>query len=428
MEFPEAIRFMNNAYEVLINITSLCNLNCYSCSSGCTYSNTNSNFLSLIQLEKNLKKLKSLGSGLKLIIFSGGEPLLHPQFIDLCKITNQIFFETPIIVFTNGILLKQYNEENLIEFQKLNVKFSISLYPIEEMYNEIFCTMEKLEKYNLTTSLIDKGRPLFYKNTFHENNNINNTDHFFSCSNNKQKFFTIIDDKIFGCNESIFFYNLNLEFSSNDYKYIEKLQSENEIFELKAHPHSMCKKCSFSNSDGQGYIIWHTQNEISSNFKTSLLELFLYEYENYLKLINNNQRLINCLKNPNFDFSIMKNDSSTGYERMITRYFNGIADVNILIDNSFSFLDIAILKEFLQQQKKIKKMNIYIYCENLNLEQQKKIFQYFSPTLELNNIYIFKNSEDIINNSYCNKYITLNASDFQKLKDKAYIINNLMER
>lgn len=46
--------------------------------------------------------------GVTLAVFSGGEPLLHPDIIDMCSVFRQ--FNIPVTVLTNGLLLEKWAE------------------------------------------------------------------------------------------------------------------------------------------------------------------------------------------------------------------------------------------------------------------------------------------------------------------------------
>ena len=66
---------------------------------------------------------------LKTLMLIGGEPLLHPNILELCKIAREIFPNAIIDIYTNGILLDKFNSQQIELFKELNIYFSIGLYP-----------------------------------------------------------------------------------------------------------------------------------------------------------------------------------------------------------------------------------------------------------------------------------------------------------
>lgn len=92
-----------------IELTHKCNLRCFYC-----YQNsspeTKSNFISTKQLFKKLLELKK--KGLSTIEITGGEPLLHPEFVSIFKFCAENF--QLVSLLTNGILVDNY----LIELMK----------------------------------------------------------------------------------------------------------------------------------------------------------------------------------------------------------------------------------------------------------------------------------------------------------------------
>ena len=61
----------------------------------------------------------------------GGEPLLHPQVLDFCKITRELFPYSEIVLVSNGILLHKFTDEDIYTFNKLKIGLCISDYNIK---------------------------------------------------------------------------------------------------------------------------------------------------------------------------------------------------------------------------------------------------------------------------------------------------------
>ncbi|HMK37790.1 MAG TPA: radical SAM protein, partial [Bacteroidota bacterium] len=111
---------------VILYVTEGCNLRCISCS----YRTPSPGELTLEELERLALSLKD--SGLRHIVYSGGEPLLRKDFPRICSL-----FESPHIrqsLLTNGLLL----EKRFGEFGRFLGEIIISLDgPDGETHNAI---------------------------------------------------------------------------------------------------------------------------------------------------------------------------------------------------------------------------------------------------------------------------------------------------
>ena len=172
---PEA-DWMNEIYDVnlidkypfndiYISLTDKCNLNCIYCfnknerhkrinkKSNSTASKDK--FVNLLREFKNMHGNK--------VIFTGGEPTLNTDLIDLCYEAKRIGLETHFI--TNGILLNSINIEELSECVD---GFTISLdsivekeletlwgNPDSDIKNTIFAAFEKINEFSLKTKKLN---------------------------------------------------------------------------------------------------------------------------------------------------------------------------------------------------------------------------------------------------------------------------------
>jgi organic radical activating enzyme len=118
----------NNLGEIDIPVVQHCNLNCASCDHFAPLSKEH--FFDLKQYKKVLTQLKKILGDKKVFRFNlmGGEPLLHPDLLEFCRITRQMFEDSGIFVTTNGILLQQQSEEWKNEMQLLNVTIDVTKY------------------------------------------------------------------------------------------------------------------------------------------------------------------------------------------------------------------------------------------------------------------------------------------------------------
>lgn len=110
-------------YEVAGN----CNLKC----KGCThYSNieTHQAFGNFDNFRSDLKRLKQLFWGIKIIRLLGGEPLLNPELSEFFIAARSTFPDAKIQVVTNGLLIPKISDGILREMKHYQIEFDITQY------------------------------------------------------------------------------------------------------------------------------------------------------------------------------------------------------------------------------------------------------------------------------------------------------------
>jgi MoaA/NifB/PqqE/SkfB family radical SAM enzyme len=104
---------------------TLCNLTCNHCFISCSPKNDSFGFLSLEQVHKHLND--SLAAGVKEYYFTGGEPFLNDEFVDILCLTLKY---GPATVLTNGTVLKDEWIERLREAESASpygLEFRVSI-------------------------------------------------------------------------------------------------------------------------------------------------------------------------------------------------------------------------------------------------------------------------------------------------------------
>ena len=97
--------------QVSFHLVDHCNLNCRSCFH---YSPLvrEPKFKNLEQHKKEIIRLAELNNNKKMhILLLGGEPLLHPQINDFCRITRTFYPNATITISTNGTLIPLMGQE-----------------------------------------------------------------------------------------------------------------------------------------------------------------------------------------------------------------------------------------------------------------------------------------------------------------------------
>jgi organic radical activating enzyme len=126
---------MNNRFlkYLEIHLVDHCNLNCKGCGHFSTLSPPS--FLSLTEFENDLKQLKKHIDRIGQLRLMGGEPLLHPKWIQFFNIARDTYKDSRLSLVTNGILLPKINKNKLVTLKKLNVEVQITFY--SELHQDI---------------------------------------------------------------------------------------------------------------------------------------------------------------------------------------------------------------------------------------------------------------------------------------------------
>ena len=243
-----------------IHLVDKCNLNC----AGCLHFSPlckETSILSLNDYENDCKRISALTDGrIADIRFLGGEPLLHPNIVDLFAITRKYFpnrdelNNTGVIeLVTNGILLPKQNDEFWIKCRDNYIRIVISEYPITI---ELETIKEKAKIFNVELKMY--SNEIQYKATGSANQwakipmDINGLQDyrksFFKCflSGNC---FQLVKGKIFKCARIAYInyfnktYNQNMKITENDYIDIYKARDIDEILYSLSTPASFCRYC-----------------------------------------------------------------------------------------------------------------------------------------------------------------------------------------
>jgi organic radical activating enzyme len=91
-----------------INAAAHCNLKCYGCGRGSPA--LPEEFLSVAELKRSLKQLQGVLKATEIKI-AGGEPLLHPELLDIIDAIRDSKLAERITLITNGVLLHKFDSE-----------------------------------------------------------------------------------------------------------------------------------------------------------------------------------------------------------------------------------------------------------------------------------------------------------------------------
>lgn len=132
-----------------IDIVSHCNLNCKGCGHFSPLSSEG--YVTLDSFRNDCRRLSELSGGIvERIDIMGGEPLLHPDILELLRICRN-YFVGEINVCTNGILLPSMCDEFYEVCASNDINIAVTIYPIKLNWDTI---NKKAVSFNVTIKKI----------------------------------------------------------------------------------------------------------------------------------------------------------------------------------------------------------------------------------------------------------------------------------
>ena len=147
--------------DLYMSLSEVCNLKCQYCfNDKKREKRKNGESLSLDEMITVLEQYKNMGG--RGVVFTGGEPTLNPNFVQICKSAKNIGLRTTVI--TNGTLLNKYEVSDIVQY-------------IDGLTLSIDSTDDdiQMDLWNVNTYSYTKNVLLFLKelNEYVENNKIN---------------------------------------------------------------------------------------------------------------------------------------------------------------------------------------------------------------------------------------------------------------
>ena len=135
--------------NLYLKISANCNFNCFFCSQNCSQNLNDKVQLSFSQVKNILDKAKNLG--FINIYYTGGEPLLNKEIIDMVKYGHELGFNQCVI--TNGFLIQRYPQ--LVDY--IN-KVGISLHGDKTIHEEIVGEKDSFAKISENIDYLIKNK------------------------------------------------------------------------------------------------------------------------------------------------------------------------------------------------------------------------------------------------------------------------------
>lgn len=146
-------------HYIEVPITEECNLNCKGCLFTCNLSG-NIGHVSFEQVKKDADRMCQLFYDVPWIRILGGEPLMHPDIIEILDGYREKFPDSEIDVCTNGLLIPKMKEEFWECMKKNNITIHVSGYkPTRSMINKID---EVIKKHDMPYVILNRDKFLKY--------------------------------------------------------------------------------------------------------------------------------------------------------------------------------------------------------------------------------------------------------------------------
>ena len=237
-----------NIMSITIPVVEHCNL----CCRGCTAFSplAKEEFLDYEQYCKDMYKLAELTNhNLSEIIYTGGEPLLHPKFGEMLKFAYDLFPESEISFLTNGVLIPQQKTEFWEICSECNIKVCISKYPIKLNNKKID---EIKERWKVEFDWVGgKDTPVkkMWKYPIDLTGKVSKWNSFMICSQ-VNTCMRMKNGKIYPCNTTACIEHFNKYFNKDiklipgkDFLELEKVKDIQEVLEFLITPPHLCRYC-----------------------------------------------------------------------------------------------------------------------------------------------------------------------------------------
>lgn len=399
--------------DVFFLITTDCNLHCFACGYGCQ-KGENPWYITKEDFKNTLLKLKqsNIDNCKKFSInITGGDPLLHPDWLEFALLTREILPDSICFVSTNGLLMHTLSDETLLFCYNKGIKFGISLYPQVKLLNMYLQIKKRFEDLKIIDSLTwNFSRIIFGKPTLNIDNDINQCyeDMFNNCD-----YIYIYQNNIYNC-QTAFVRDRYFGFTQPKYFTVKDIYAHQNLKNIETQ--SYCKNCNLLFDE---MVLWHQANKLNRDCKfDSLKDLYLNDYENYYILKHDCKEHLECLNNDFFKSYFTPYVNKHFYQVVENRFFTGIADLYIPFNQSIT----SEFKNLLLNQSIIKKCNLYFVSLTENKNIQSQVYDLFYLK---DNEYFLKADKNgfltFLKNSYRNNKYALDITNYSELKDSQFL-------
>lgn len=134
-----------------IYVTNKCNLGCKSCSAFAPICKPD--FYEIELFRKDIDRVAKIGLNvIHELKFTGAEAMLHPDILEMLSYTRNMFPNIKIQVYTNGLFIRNYEDEKLKKLSELNIILVITEYPLPNLCLKY--SYDRLNKFGISYFVI----------------------------------------------------------------------------------------------------------------------------------------------------------------------------------------------------------------------------------------------------------------------------------
>lgn len=236
---------------LVVNILDHCNLRCKGCDHFACIADPY--FVPIDTIRRDVERMSEVlhGDNVIKIAVMGGEPLLHPDLLEILEIIRINFPYAIIRLTTNGLLLLQQTDSFWKVCREQGITIVNTKYPINldfDKMKEVACREKVRFQYFEDTG--DETVKKSFKKVINLKGDCNPVKSFAECHISNYGNF-LMEGKFYGCpfscqSSRIFNqkFDQNLRITENDYLDIYKVINMQELFDFAARPKAYCRYCS----------------------------------------------------------------------------------------------------------------------------------------------------------------------------------------
>ena len=235
---------------MIVNILDHCNLKCKGCDHFACVADPY--FVSLESIRQDVEKMAEIfhHDYINQIAIMGGEPLLHPELLEIIKIVRKSFPYTMIRLTTNGLLLLKQEEEFWKVCRENDVIIVTTKYPISLDFEAIKKKARReCVNFKYFEGTGDEVLKMSFKKIITLEGDADPVESFSKCNVSNYGNF-LMEGKFYGCPFSsqsfrIFnkVFNQKLRLTEKDYLDIYKVKDMEEILEFCSKAKPYCRYC-----------------------------------------------------------------------------------------------------------------------------------------------------------------------------------------
>lgn len=237
--------YVREKFHLIVFATSVCNLHCRSCSTFAPISKQG--HYPFEQFADDIVRFESLSAPINVLKFTGGEPFLHPQIFDFFSKAREVYPETKIECYTNGLLLSALTESQLKKLAELKIMITITEYPLPNVdHSSVY---DLLAAHDVEFNIIEKEENKYFSKRPLKLDKSVPQHLFYNCPRYKYYSLFLNNGKLFKCTYAINAKNFNeyfkteLKLEPQDYLELSNIENQDQLYTFVVNRIPFCGYC-----------------------------------------------------------------------------------------------------------------------------------------------------------------------------------------